>query len=44
MNRELPLNVVSNRSICDRKIVQKAYGNEALNRSKFLGGILDLET
>ena len=25
-------------------LVQKAYGKEALNRSKFLGGILDFET
>jgi hypothetical protein len=25
-------------------LVQKAYGNEALNRSNFLGGILDFET
>jgi hypothetical protein len=25
-------------------LVQKAYGNEAVNRSKFLGGILDFET
>jgi len=24
-------------------LVQKAYGNEALNRSTFLGGILDFE-
>jgi len=27
-----------------RVLVQKTYGNEALNRSKFLGGILELET
>jgi hypothetical protein len=25
-------------------LIQKAYGNEALNRSKFLGGILDFDT
>jgi hypothetical protein len=25
-------------------LVQKAYGNEAVNRSNFLGGILDFET
>jgi hypothetical protein len=25
-------------------LMQKAYGNEALNQSKFLGGILDFET
>jgi len=25
-------------------LVQKAYGNEALNRSNVLGGILDFET
>jgi hypothetical protein len=25
-------------------VVQKAYGNEAVNRSIFLGGILDFET
>jgi len=25
-------------------LVQKAYGNEALNRSNFLGGILDFDT
>jgi hypothetical protein len=25
-------------------LVQKAYGNEALNRSNFLGGILDFES
>jgi hypothetical protein len=25
-------------------LVQKAYGNEAVNRSKVLGGILDFET
>jgi len=25
-------------------LVQKAYGNEALNRSTFLGSILDFET
>jgi len=25
-------------------LVQKAYGNEDLNRSNFLGGILDFET
>jgi hypothetical protein len=25
-------------------LVQKAYGNVDLNRSKFLGGILDFET
>jgi len=25
-------------------LVQKAYGNEALNRSNFLGGFLDFET
>ena len=25
-------------------LVQKAYGNEALNQSNFLGGILDFET
>jgi hypothetical protein len=25
-------------------LVQKAYGNEGLNRSNFLGGILDFET
>jgi hypothetical protein len=25
-------------------LVQKAYGNEALNRSKVLGGFLDFET
>ena len=24
-------------------LVQKAYGNEAVNRSTFLGGILDFE-
>ena len=26
------------------ELVQKTYGNEALNRSKFLDGILDFET
>jgi hypothetical protein len=25
-------------------LVQKAYGNDALDRSNFLGGILDFET
>ena len=25
-------------------LVQKAYGNQALNRSNILGGILDFET
>jgi len=25
-------------------LAQKTYGNEALNRSNFLGGILDFET
>jgi len=25
-------------------LVQNAYGNEAVNRSNFLGGILDFET
>jgi hypothetical protein len=25
-------------------LVQKAYRNEALNRTKFLGGILDFQT
>ena len=34
------------RSVWDRNssIGAKAYGNEAVNRSKVLGGILDLET
>jgi hypothetical protein len=31
-------------SATEKLLLQKAYGNEALNPSKFLGGILDFET
>jgi hypothetical protein len=47
MNRELPGNFCFKVSLSATEtlvLVQKAYGNEALNRSNFLSGILDFET